>query len=403
MKQIPFYSKRNQVYPTLWHGHPAVKKYFVQIDDWRRESELYTELNGKLPLPKIFSLRPGLLVLEYRREPTMLDEIDRQERQGFDSAPWRALAVWLRKCFSLCGQVPEDGNLRNFLWDSSSRHVIGLDLECYQPDTLELCGARLAASILTYWPYHTVVKRQAAGVIADELDVPKTLIAEALDVLHTRRQSQQTRSLSGIILAGGRSRRMGQNKAGLVLMGKTLLEHQIHKLQALGISDIMLSGAGCPNLPGLRVIPDEYGGMGPLGGLHACLRTAENSACLVMSVDTPLIPTSALAHLCRAHKDHITVLRHGGWEEPLLGVYDRCVADFIPALLEDGKYAVRALQNIVSWGYFDYLGPEELLMNCNTPEDFDAAKRFVQSLKYFYPQQEDGHLSGLLHGPGSLR
>ena len=316
----------------------------------------------------------------------MLNEIERQENQGFDPYPWKRLVAWLQQCFSLCGQVPEEGNLRNFLWDSSSRQVIGLDLERYRSDTLEFCGARLAASILTYWPNNTVAKCQAARVIVDELHVSEGLIDEALCALHTHRQNQQARPLSGIILAGGRSQRMGQNKADLVLMGKTLLEHQVYKLQALGISDIMLSGAGCPNLPGLRVIPDKYAGKGPLGGLHACLCSAKTPTCLVVSVDTPLIPISTLFHLCRAHKNNVTVLRHGEWEEPLLGIYDCHVSDSISTLIENGTYAVRSLRDIVSWGYFDYLGPEELLINCNTPEDFDTTKRLVQSLKQFYQQ-----------------
>ena len=184
---------------------------------------------------------------------------------------------------------------------------------------------------------------------------------------------------SGIILAGGASRRMGRNKAELELMGKTLLQRQVDKFLALGFRDIMLSGEGCPVLPGVRVIPDEYTGKGPLGGLHACLRAAQNPACLVVSVDTPLIPAAALAHLCQAHDSGVTVLRRGGLEEPLLGVYDCCTADAISALIENGRYAVRALRDIVSWQYFDYLGPEELLMNCNTPEEFEDVRSLAQA------------------------
>ena len=193
------------------------------------------------------------------------------------------------------------------------------------------------------------------------------------------RERNQAASLSGIILAGGASRRMGQNKAGLRLMGKTLLQRQADKLLGLGLQDIMLSGAGCPDLPGARVIPDEYPGKGPLGGLHACLRAARNPSCLVVSVDTPLIPAAALAQLCRSHRGGVTVLRHGEREEPLLGVYDRRVADSISALIADGKYAVRALKDTVRWSCFDYSGPEELLMNCNTPEDFAAAKKIAEA------------------------
>lgn len=179
--------------------------------------------------------------------------------------------------------------------------------------------------------------------------------------------------LSGIVLAGGASRRMGRNKSELRLNGKTLLQIQVDKLLALDIRDVMLSGANCPTLPGVRVIPDEYEGRGPLGGLHACLRAAENPACLVVSVDVPLVPMTALAQLFRSHHGGVTVLRHGDLEEPLIGVYDRAVAVDIAALLEADRRAVRALRDKTSWTCFDYTGPEELLINCNTPEDFAAA------------------------------
>ena len=378
MRQIPFYSRRNQVYPVLWRGRGAVEKHFAQMDDWQRESELYAEQGGSLPLPKVLFQRPGLLVLEYRPEPTLLAELERQEEDGFQPLPWRSLAAWLRQCHRLSGRLPEEGNLRNFLWSPSDGQVIGLDLEGYRPGTLELCGARLMAAMLSYTPENTAVKRQAARVLAAELSVPDSLAEDALLALRAWRSVRQAQPVSGVILAGGASRRMGKNKAELQLMGKSLLQHQVDKLRALGLQDIMLSGADCPALPGVRVIPDEYIGKGPLGGLHACLRAALNSACLVVSVDVPLIPTAALSHLCRAHNGGVTVLRHDGQEEPLLGVYDRRAADSISALIESGKYAVHGLKDTVGWSYFDYLGPEEFLTNCNTPEEFAAAEGFAE-------------------------
>lgn len=193
--------------------------------------------------------------------------------------------------------------------------------------------------------------------------------------------SDTLRPMSGVVLAGGASRRMGQNKAELVLNGKSLLQLQVDKLCALGIEDIMLSGAGCPSLPGTRVIPDEFPGKGPLAGLHACLRAAKNPACLVLSVDVPLVPISALAHLCRAHQGGITVLCHGEREEPLIAVYDCDAAVPMQAMLERREYAVRGLKDTVPWNRFHYLGPEELLINCNRPEDFAVA----QALHSAYP------------------
>lgn len=379
MNTVPFFSRRSQVYPVLRQGRAAVEKHFAGVEDWRRERDMYALLSGRLPLPRVLAEEPGFLALEYKNAPTLLSELERQEGEGFDPAPWQGLAAWLRQCEALCGKLPLDGNLRDFLWDGAGNSVIGLDLEGYGPDTLERCGARLMAAALAYDPPETAVKGQAAGVLGAELGVSAGLLAEARQALSAHRQGRGRGALSGIVLAGGASRRMGRDKAGLVLGGRTLLQRQADKLRSLGIGDIMLSGAGCTALPGVRVIPDELPGNGPLGGLHACLRAAQNSACLVVSVDAALIPAAALAHLCQSHTGGVTVLRHGEWEEPLIGLYDRAVAPQVAALLDKGERSVRALKGAVRWRSFDYRGPEELLANCNTPEEFAAAERLTKA------------------------
>ena len=99
--------------------------------------------------------------------------------------------------------------------------------------------------------------------------------------------------VSGIILAGGKSTRMGVDKADLVLDGKTLLEIQIDKMMDMHLTDIMVSGYRGSS-PRIKYIEDLVKGMGPLGGLQACFAAADCSDCLVLSVDTPLIPIGAL-------------------------------------------------------------------------------------------------------------
>ena len=119
--------------------------------------------------------------------------------------------------------------------------------------------------------------------------------------------------VSAILLAGGRSSRMGRDKAGLPFQGMTLLEWQVQKLQGLGIKDIMLSGPR-REAPGVRVVPDEFPGRGPLSGLHACMKAASYPDCLVLSVDVPLVPLPALTELVRVHRatgGKVTLLRHG--------------------------------------------------------------------------------------------
>lgn len=374
---IPFYSKRNQVYPVMWQGRAAVEKHFTSCEDWRREVELYTVLTGKLPVPEVLDSRPGFIAMEYQPYTTMLDLLERQEREGFVPEPWETLAAWLRRCHQLCGQLPSEGNLRNFLWDEERREVIGLDFESYGPCTLRDFGAVLIAALLEYSPADTQVKKLAACLVAEEWDVLDSAIMAERKSLRARRGMRQAQQFSGIVLAGGASSRMGRNKAELPLMGRTLLHWQVEKLRALGVEDIMISGEDCAALPGTRVISDELPHRGPLGGLHACLRAARHPQCLVLGVDVPLIPAAALAHLCLSHSGGVTVLRHGEKQEPLIGVYDSALSEIIPPMIGERGVPVRALAEKAPWKCFDYLGPEVFLKNCNTPQDISDAREIA--------------------------
>lgn len=141
--------------------------------------------------------------------------------------------------------------------------------------------------------------------------------------------------ISMIILAGGASRRMGRDKSDLMIDGKTFLEMQIEKGEKLGISDIILSGYHGEKIYKYPVVTDRIPGKGPLGGLEACLRRAENPYCLVLGVDVPLVPVQELSALIstanRAESDAV-ILKHGGHEEPLMGIYRTDLAD---AMLEE--------------------------------------------------------------------
>lgn len=178
--------------------------------------------------------------------------------------------------------------------------------------------------------------------------------------------------VSAAILAGGKSSRMGRNKAALPFGGETLLAHQARKLRALGVKELLLSGAA-EAVPGARLVPDLLPGRGPLGGLHACLSAASGEAVLVLSVDVPLVPASALAALIEAHAGGVTLLEHGGVTEPLIGVYDASLAPEAGRLLLEGVGAVRLLAERADFRTVAYDGDPALLLNCNTPADYQKA------------------------------
>lgn len=366
---MPFYSRHNQVYPAIYRGKPVVEKYFVSTADWERELEIYCALEGSVCLPEVVYSQPGLLATEYIPCPTMLDELERQEAKGFYAQPWECLMAWLEGCFAASGRLPEDGSLRNFLWDAGRSLIIGLDMEGLREyPSLESYIPRLAGAILACNAGGIRLKRNVAAWLMHRAGLSGNTLDGAPGSAETDTVAVP---LSGIILAGGRSRRMGQSKAALPLLGKSLLSWQADKLRALGIEDIMLSGADIPHVSGTRIIPDIYPDRGPLGGLHACLSSARNENSFVISVDAPLVPLQAMQQLSGAHgKNSATVLRHRGGIEPLIGIYSRVAGIAAEPLIRDGSASVRALGEVIGWSFWDYLGPTELLQNCNTPQDF---------------------------------
>ena len=179
--------------------------------------------------------------------------------------------------------------------------------------------------------------------------------------------------ISGIVLAGGFSRRMGTDKAELKLGELTLLELQVRKLRKIGIPDIMVSGCRKP-VEGTRAIEDIYPHKGPMSGIHACLKAAKSEACLVVSVDVPLFPAEWLARLIQAHDGPVTMLCHGNEIEPLLAVYDSDLASRAEELILSGDWSVRSLFAGSKVNRLEYTGDPDFLLNCNTPEDFEKAK-----------------------------
>ena len=177
------------------------------------------------------------------------------------------------------------------------------------------------------------------------------------------------RQISAIILAGGLSSRMGTNKAELLLDRKRFLEIQIEKCRQLGIQDILLSGYS-GRLPGTRSIPDVIAHCGPMSGLHACLESVQNPAALVLAIDTPLVPVSALFTLLEAHTSGITMLSCSGKAEPLIAVYDIQLCDRLAKKLEEGHCSLMRLASEIGFQTVAYTGDPALLMNCNTPEEY---------------------------------
>ncbi|MBK8068288.1 MAG: molybdenum cofactor guanylyltransferase [Rhodanobacteraceae bacterium] len=100
-------------------------------------------------------------------------------------------------------------------------------------------------------------------------------------------------SCLGVVLAGGRSQRMGVDKARLLWRGRTLLEHATAMLRDAGCSRVLVSG----DYPGYACVPDQFPDRGPLGGLASVVAHAGEARWLVVAIDQPLLDASMLRAL----------------------------------------------------------------------------------------------------------
>ena len=180
---------------------------------------------------------------------------------------------------------------------------------------------------------------------------------------------------SAIILAGGRSSRMGTDKAKLRIGEKTLLELMVEKVRRLGIVEVVVSGCSeCP--AGTRYAPDLIPGRGPLSGIHAGLKRIRHRSGLVLPVDMPLIPEETLRLLIEAHGSlPITALTLENRPEPLVAVYDACLAQDCEEILQGEKTSPRRLFDMYGYCPVPYTKNPNFLINCNTPEEFALAQK----------------------------
>lgn len=188
------------------------------------------------------------------------------------------------------------------------------------------------------------------------------------------------KALSLVVLAGGRSSRMGLDKSDLIYRNRTFLEIQIEKGKQLGIEEILVSGY-CGSRCAGRIVLDRFVQRGPLGGLEACFRQASSKRCLVLSVDTPLVSVSELQGLIEKDQTgnaRATIVQHGEKQEPLIGIYDTGLADAMAQVLEEGRGSVFAFLKKIGYNVYHSLGEELQFQNINKREDY---QRLLQKLE----------------------
>lgn len=191
--------------------------------------------------------------------------------------------------------------------------------------------------------------------------------------------------ISGIILAGGKSNRMGQNKALLEIGGTSMIERVVRVMSGV-CSEVLIAGGNEGELGhlGYPIVPDIYPGCGPLSGLHAGLSAARNRYSFVSACDIPFLSEELMRRII-SEKDgcDAVILKHGEYFEPLFSLYGKTFIKAAETSVKNGVYKVTAALSLVKWkpytvDFNDMPGIKKSLININTPKDYEEAKNIQE-------------------------
>jgi molybdenum cofactor guanylyltransferase len=188
--------------------------------------------------------------------------------------------------------------------------------------------------------------------------------------------------IAAFILAGGRSSRMGSDKAFLELAGKPLIARAVELARKVA-DDVSIVGEQKKLAEYAPLITDIYSTRGPLAGIHAALSNSNSDWNLILAVDLPFLNAAFLKYLLTQAQSSaaiVTVPSTNNYFQPLCAVYRRRFAAAAESALAKGKNKIDALFAGIA---LRTISEEEMqanqfsaamFRNLNTPEEWEQAK-----------------------------
>lgn len=178
--------------------------------------------------------------------------------------------------------------------------------------------------------------------------------------------------VSGFVLAGGASKRMGRDKALLPFHGTTLVEHVAQTVRQAAGSVALIGDPDRLSHLGLPVFADQLPSCGPASGIYTALRVTDANWNLVVACDMPAVPVEILNELmCRAETEDagcVAAAGPSGAPEPLCAVYHRRCLPVFERAIRDGRVKMRDVVSEIGVKVMPV--PAAALVNVNTPAEW---------------------------------
>lgn len=194
--------------------------------------------------------------------------------------------------------------------------------------------------------------------------------------------------VTGIILAGGKSTRMGTDKGLHELCGKPLISYSIQVLSELCSTIIISTSSDAYQSFGYKTVADEIPGIGPIGGLYSALKQSKTENNLVLSCDLPFISKELLSFILKNSEGYKVAVPWQGNQhyEPLCGFYHLSILDQISIYIQNHNYKLPdlfeevSINKLVINSNHDFYH-DNLFLNVNSKHDLDAAENLMHNRK----------------------
>jgi molybdenum cofactor guanylyltransferase len=184
-------------------------------------------------------------------------------------------------------------------------------------------------------------------------------------------------NLTGIILAGGKSSRMGSEKGLVDFRGKPLIQYGIDLLSRFAGRILISTSNPDYRSFGFELVPDGMSGQGPAAGIAAALKVSRTPWNMVIACDLPFLEPELMDALLENAGSYQAVIPvHDGVMEPLAGIYHRNLGLHFETSIQAGKLALHSILDSVSVHYHDtsklLKAYPHLFDNLNSPESLLA-------------------------------
>jgi molybdopterin-guanine dinucleotide biosynthesis protein A len=202
---------------------------------------------------------------------------------------------------------------------------------------------------------------------------------------------QKIKKITGVVLGGGQSRRMGQDKRFLEWEGTKFLDKVCLAMGEL-FDEVLLVTAiadySCGHLP-VRLVTDAIPQKGSLGGLYTGIKEASHPFVFVVACDMPFLNALAISRLCALPESDVVMAKLSTGLQPLHGRYSKRCYPIMEQMILEGNLRIRSLVNhsslsvqLIEESMFEDIDPHcYSFLNINTPSDLEFARKAASRVK----------------------